>query len=456
MRGLISVDQLREMVGTDDIDTVVVAFTDHYGRLHGKRYDAEYFLDSTLSHGSHGCDYLLTVDMEMEPVPGYSYANWEAGYGDFHLVPDLATLRVADWLPGTAIVLCDVEDEPTGELVPVAPRSILRRQLARAAELGYTAQAASELEYFIYEDSYRSAAHGGYSNLQPIGWYIEDYHLLQGTREEPYNGAIRRHLKHSGIPVETSKGEWGRGQHEMNIRYAEALEMADRHVLMKQCMKEVADEMGLAVTFMAKPDAAEAGSSCHVHLSLWRGEENVFPGDISLPPLLVSDEFRWFLGGWMDKISELIPFFAPTINSYKRFQDGSWAPTRIAWSHDNRTAGFRIVGRGPSLRIECRVPGADVNPYLAYAAILAAGLDGIANEIEPPDIFTGDVYAAAELPAVPRTLRDGLELFAESGFARDAFGADVHQHYCRFFEVEVAAYDNAVTDWERQRYFERI
>ncbi|MDJ0925137.1 MAG: glutamine synthetase family protein [Acidimicrobiia bacterium] len=456
MRGLITIEQLQSRVDADEIDTVVLGFTDHYGRLHGKRYDAEHFLSDVQSHGSHACNYLLTVDMEMEPVPGYSYANWEKGYGDFHMVPDLSTLRVADWLPGTAIALCDVEDELTGALVPVAPRSILRNQLQGAAAMGYSAKAASELEYFIYEDDYRTAAESGYAGLRPVGWYIEDYHLLQGAREEPYNRSIRRHLSRSGIPVETSKGEWGRGQHEMNIRYAEILDMADRHVLMKQCMKEVADQMGIAVTFMAKPDAVEAGSSCHIHVSLWHGDSNVFPGEVSLPPLLVSDEFRWFLGGWIDKMPELIPFFAPTVNSYKRFQDGSWAPTRLAWSHDNRTAGFRIVGNGPSLRIECRVPGADVNPYLAYAAMLAAGMDGIQNRIEPPDIFDGDVYAARELPRVPRTLRDGLELFTKSSFAKQAFGAEVHEHYCHFFSEEQRAFDNAVTDWERQRYFERI
>jgi glutamine synthetase len=456
MSGLISVDDLRERVEADEINTVVVGFTDHYGRLLGKRFDAEFFLDDVHSVGTHACSYLLTADMDMEPTPGYVYANWEKGYGDFHMVPDFGTLRVADWLPGTAIVLCDIRDEHTGELVSVAPRSMLRRQLQKAEDLGYSAKAASELEYFIFEDSYRSAAADGYANLQPAGWYLEDYHILQGTREEPYNGAVRRRLARSGIPVETSKGEWGRGQHEMNVRYAETLEMADRHVLMKQCMKETAEEMGMAITFMAKADAAEAGSSCHIHVSLWKGDTNAFPGDVEFPPLRVSDEFRWFLGGWMDKISELIPFFAPTINSYKRFQDGSWAPTRIAWSHDNRTAGFRIVGDGPALRIECRVPGADVNPYLAYAAMLAAGLDGIENQIEPPGIFEGDVYAAAELPEVPRTLRDGVELFAKSEFAIEAFGADVHEHYRHFFEVELAAFDNAVTDWERKRYFEQI
>jgi glutamine synthetase len=456
MRGMITIEELGSLVDADEVDTVVVAFTDHYGRLHGKRYDAGFFLEEVHAHGTHACDYLLTVDMEMEPVPGYTYASWEKGYGDFHMVPDMATMRLADWLPRTAIVLCDLEDQQTSEPVPVAPRSMLRKQLERAATMGYSAQAASELEYFTFEDSYREAAEAGYANLKSVGWYIEDYHLLQGTREEPYNGAVRRHLARSGIPVETSKGEWGRGQHEMNIRYSEVLDMADRHVLLKQCMKETADAMGLSVTFMAKPHAAEAGSSCHIHVSLWNGPDNVFPGDVTMGPLQVSDEFRWFLGGWMDKMAELIVLFAPTINSYKRFQDGSWAPTRIAWSYDNRAAGFRIVGNGPSLRIECRVPGADVNPYLAYAAMLAAGLDGIENRIEPPDIFEGDVYAAKELPVVPGTLRDGLDLFAGSEFAARAFGADVHEHYRHFFEVELAAYDNAVTDWERQRYFERI
>jgi glutamine synthetase len=453
---MLTIEELTYLVEADEVDTVVVGFTDHYGRLNGKRYDAGFFLEDVHAHGTHACDYLLTVDMEMEPVPGYAYANWAKGYGDFHLVPDLATLRLADWLSRTAIVLCDLHDARTHEPIAVAPRSILRRQLERAAAMGYSARAASELEYFIFEESYRTAAGTGYAGLTPVGWYIEDYHLLQGTREEPYNGAVRRHLARSGIPVETSKGEWGRGQHEMNIRHAEVLDMADRHVLLKQCMKETADAQGLSVTFMAKPHAAGAGSSCHIHVSLWREDENVFPGDVAAGPVEVSDEFRWFLGGWMDKVSELIVLFAPTINSYKRFQHESWAPTRIAWSYDNRTAGFRIVGDGASLRIECRIPGADVNPYLAYAAMLAAGLDGIENQIEPPDIFTGDVYAAGALPAVPHSLRDGLELFAASDFAVSALGADVHEHYRHFFEVELAAYDNAVTDWERQRYFERI
>ena len=453
-RGMLSLAELSEQVAAETIDTVVVGFTDHYGRVHGKRFDAAFFLDEVSDHGTHGCNYLLTVDMEMEPVPGYRYANWELGYGDFHMVPDLATLRVADWLDRTALVLCDLGDET--HPVDVAPRSILRRQLARAAEHGYSPKGASELEYFLYQDSYRAAAERNYHDLTPAGWYIEDYHLLQGTREEGYNGAVRRHLARSGIPVESSKGEWGRGQHEMNIRYTDLLPMADRHTIMKLAMKEIAETQGVSVTFMAKPHASEAGSSCHLHLSLWENDQNAFAGDEMLGDVAASNEFRWFLGGWMAHLPELMVFFAPTVNSYKRFQNASWAPVRIAWSYDNRTAGFRVVGAGPSLRIECRIPGADANPYLAYAAAMAAGLDGIANQIEPPAMFSGDVYQAADLPRVPHTLREAVDLFAASDFVAEAFGEAVKEHYLHFFEDEAAAYDNAVTDWERWRYFERI
>ncbi len=456
MRGMLTPAQLQEHVSADEIDTVIVAFSDHYGRLHGKRFDAEFFVEQAAEHGTHGCDYLLTVDMEMEPVPGYEYANWELGYGDFHMVPDLSTLRVANWLEGSAIVLCDLEDDATHEPVAVAPRSILRRQVDRLAAMGYRAEAASELEYYLYKDSYEDAAERRYADLKPAGWYIEDYHLLQGAREEPYTRAVRRHLSRSGIPVENSKGEWGRGQHEVNIRYCDVLEMADRHSLMKLCMKDIAEAQGVSVTFMAKPDAGEAGSSCHLHTSLWSEGGNAFPGSHRLGPVSGSDEFRWFLGGWMERLPDLLVFFAPTVNSYKRFQDGSWAPTRIAWSYDNRTAGFRVVGSDQSLRIECRVPGADVNPYLAYAAVLAAGIDGIERQVEPPDIFEGDVYQAGDLPRVAHTLRDALADFATSEFAPQAFGEDVHRHYSHFFQVEQRAYDNAVTDWERWRYFERI
>ncbi|MCA9988164.1 MAG: glutamine synthetase [Anaerolineales bacterium] len=455
-RGMLTPDQLRQMVANEEIETIVVGFTDHMGRIMGKRFDAEYFLAEAMGQGTHGCNYLLTVDMEMEPVPGYEYANWALGYGDFHLVPDLRTLRVASWLEKSAFVLCDVEEEASHQLTSVAPRSILRRQLARAAEMGYTAMAASELEYYIFADSYKGAAQKGYDGLDPAGWYIEDYHLLQGTREEKFTAAARRHLKLSGIPVENSKGEWGLGQHELNIRYSDALDMADRHTIFKQICKEIADQIGMSLTFMAKPFAGQAGSSCHIHFSLWQDDNNIFAGDQQLGPVLGSDAFRWFLGGWMTHVQDLMVFYAPTINSYKRFEDGSWAPTRVAWCYDNRTAGFRVVGKGQSLRIECRIPGADCNPYLAYAATLAAGLDGIANQIEPPEIFQGDVYAAQHLPRVPYTLGQAIDQFAISAFARTAFGEEVVNHYTHYFRTEEAAFNKAVTDWERKRYFERI
>ena len=444
LRGMLSVDQLTELESADEIDTVVVGFSDHYGRLCGKRYDAGFFLEEVVGHGTHGCDYLLTTDMEMEPVPGYAFANWELGYGDMHLVPDLATLRRCSWLDRTALVLCDVED------VPVAPRSVLGRQVALAGELGLSAMAATELEYYLYATSYRDAAAAGYRDrdLEPAGWYLEDYQLLQGTRTEAFTAAVRRHLRDSGVPVENSKGEWGLGQHELNVRYAAAVEMADRHVVYKQCLKEVAEQQGASVTFMAKVAADKAGSSCHVHMSLWRDGANVFAGE--------SDEFRWFLGGCLARVPDVMVLFAPTINSYKRYVDASWAPTRIAWSVDNRTAGFRVVGSGDSLRVECRIPGADCNPYLALAGLLAAGLDGIANQTEPPERFVGDVYAAGDLPHVPRTLHEAVELFEASPFAKAAFGEEVVEHYAHFFRAEQSAYDAAVTDWERKRYFERI
>ncbi|MDQ7026454.1 MAG: glutamine synthetase family protein [Anaerolineae bacterium] len=457
IRGMLTLEELTKLVDTGEIETIVLGFTDHYGRLMGKRFDAEFFLESAATDGTHACTYLMTVDMEMEPVPGYTFANWERGYGDFHLVPDMNTLRVATWLDKSALVLCQIEDEKTHQLTPVAPRSILQKQLGKITELGYQALAASELEYYVYEDSYKAAAQKEYNHLEPLGWYIEDYHLLQGTRQEKFTAHARYHLKHSGIPVENSKGEWGHGQHELNVRYADVLTMADRHTIFKQCLKEVADGLGLSVSFMAKPtpDAA-AGSSCHLHLSLWQDGDNIFDGNQSLGPVQGSDIFRWFLGGWMAHVQDVMVFYAPTINSYKRYADFSWAPTRIAWSYDNRTAGFRVVGNGKSLRIENRIPGADCNPYLVYAAALASGLDGIANKIEPPDIFEGDIYSAQHLPRVPYTLEHAVDNFANSDFAKQAFGEDVVNHYTHFYRKEVADFNKWVTDWERKRYFERI
>jgi glutamine synthetase len=441
-------DELRALVEKGEVDTVVAGFTDHYGRLMGKRFDAEMFVGEVADAGGHACDYLLTVDMEMEPVPGYRFANWELGYGDFHLVPDLSTLRLASWLDRTALVICDVKSQKTHDYVAVAPRSILRRQADAAAGLGYTGFAATELEHYLFRTGYRQAAQQGYRQLEPAGWYLEDYHILQGTRTEAFHAAARRHLKRSGVPVETSKGEWGRGQHELNIRYAEALEMADRHVVFKQCLKEVADATGMSVTFMAKIAADSAGSSCHIHFSLWQDGANAFDRR--------PEVFRWFLGGWIAHVPDVMVFYAPTVNSYKRYVDASWAPTRLAWSHDNRTAGFRVVGKGPALRIECRIPGADCNPYLALAASLACGLDGIASRIEPPECFVGDIYAAKNLPRVPYTLAQATERFETSSFAKRVFGEEVVEHYSHFYRTETAAYERAVTDWERERYFERI
>ena len=446
--------ELRSAFDAGSIDTVVVAFTDHYGRLMGKRFDASFFLESCADDGTHACDYLLTVDMDMEPVEGFEFASWAGGYGDVHLVPDLSTLRPAGWTERTALVVCDVHRQDDHSLVDVAPRSILRRQLDALADEGYTAAAASELEFFLYRDAYRAAHDKGYADLESAGWYVEDYHLLQAARVEDYVGAARRALTASEIPVENSKGEAAIGQHELNIRYADVLAMADRHVVMKQGMKELADAMGVSVTFMAKPDADQPGNSCHLHVSLWDGERNVF-SDASAPDGR-SDEFRWFLGGWMAHVADLMVCYAPTINSYKRYQPQSWAPTAVAWSTDNRTASFRVVGSDQSLRIENRLPGADVNPYLAYAATIASGLDGIRNRTEPPAEFHGDVYSSDEAARVPTTLAAATDRFATSETARRLLGNTVVDHYAHHFRTEVAAADAAVTDWERKRYFERI
>ena len=436
------------------VDTIILAFTDHYGRLMGKRLDTEFFLEDP--SGTHACDYLLTVDMEMEPVEGYDFSNWDLGYGDLHLTPDMNTLRPVPWLDRTALVLCDLvtHDETP---ISVGPRSILRKQIQRLRNLGLEAKAASELEYFLYRTSYHDAVTADYRNLEPAGWYVEDYHLLQGARTEDLNGAFRRHLKAMAVPVESTKGEFGRGQHELNIKWCDALEMADRHVLLKQCVKEVADQHGASATFMAKPHDGEAGSSAHMHLSLWSTEDkiNVFAGNTEVAGLQVSDTFLNFLGGWLAHLEELMPCFAPTVNSYKRYKSQSWAPTSGAWSPDNRTAGFRIVGEGPSLRIECRVPGADVNPYLGYAAAIAAGIDGIQSEITAPAPLKGDAYQS--VPSVlPSTLSKAVNNFESSVFAREAFGNDVVDHYSHFWRNEAAAFDSAVTDWEHRRYFERI
>ena len=455
LKGKLDLDALKVLIGSGEIDTVIVAFPDLYGRLVGKRCGGDYFLQKVAKSGTHACDYLLTVDMEMEPIDGYEFANWERGYGDFHLVPDFSTLRRLAWLERTAMVICDLHGGD-GQPIPVAPRNILKAQIARAEALGFRAMAGSEAEYYLFEADYRTAWREGFQRVQPSGDYIEDYHILQGTRGEPFHGKLRHDLDHSGVPVECTKGEWGRGQHELNLQYSEVLEMADRHTLYKHGAKEIADSLGMSVTFMAKPAADTAGSSCHVHLSLWSGSGNAFDGDQSLGSVQCSDLFRQFLAGWIFHAQDLMVWMAPTINSYKRYQAGSWAPTRLAWASDNRTAGFRIVGQGSSLRIECRVPGADCNPYLTYAAALAAGLDGVAKGLEPPSEFFGNAYEADDVPSVARTLRDATDAFSESEFVKETFGDLIQQHYSHFYRTEISAYDQAVTDWEHRRYFERI
>jgi len=448
MQGRIELEELKRLVADGDIETVLVVFPDMYGRLVGKRIVGRYFIDEVAEAGIHACDYLLACDIDMDPVPGYRFTSWAKGYGDFHPMPDFNTLRIASWLEKTALVLCDVHEEDGDELVPYAPRGILRKQIARAAERGYVAMGASELELYVFKDSYDDVARKSFVNLEPIGRLIEDYHIFQGTKEEFLIGEIRKHLERSGVPVESSKGEWGPGQQEIGLRYADLLEMADRHAIYKHAAKEIAWQHGRAITFMAKWDERYAGSSCHIHMSLWNEEgQALFAGE--------SDLFRWFLGGWMAHIRELFAFYAPYPASYKRYVAGSFAPTGIAWSHDNRTAGFRIVGRGSSLRIECRTAGADANPYLAFAATLAAGLDGIDRKIDPPSAFEGDVYGARELPQVPHSLNEAIAALDQSTFARETFGENVIEHYLHFFRTEQRKFDATVTDWERRRYFEQ-
>jgi glutamine synthetase len=458
VRGMLTLDELGGLVESGEIETVLAVFPDMYGRFMGKRITASYFLESVAGHGMHACDYLLACDMEMDVIPGYGYTSWETGYGDFHCVPDLTTLRRAAWLSNVAIVLCDLLDGHE-KPVEVAPRRMLQRQLEKARELGFGAMGGTEIEIYLFDDSYEEARAKRYHDLRPMGAYNEDYHIFQGTKEESLVGAIRRGLDASGVPIEFSKGEAGLGQQEINLRFSEALAQADRNVIYKHAAKEIAWAQGKSVTFMAKWDEKHTGSSGHIHLSLWNGERSAFEGDRPIAPSLDritgSDTFRWFLGGWIKHARALAACYAPYVSSYKRFQSRSWAPTAIAWSYDNRTAGFRVVGSGPSLRTECRIPGADANPYIAYAASLAAGLDGIRHKIEPPDVFQGDLYAAQALPRVPGTLREAIDEFERSDLAREAFGEDVHAHYLHFLRTEQRKFDEVVTCWERARYFER-
>jgi glutamine synthetase len=442
---VLTLDELRSDVDTGAIDTVVVAFTDMQGRLLGKRLHAAYFLEDALDHGVEGCNYLLALEMEMDPVPGYEIASWERGYGDFRLAPDLTTLRRIPWLEATALVLADVlwhDGSPVGP----SPRQVLLRQVERANDLGFEPMVASELEFFLFKETYAEAHAKHYRGLTPSVPYILDYHVLATSYDEPLIRQIRNGMQGAGIKVESSKGEAWPGQQEINFRFAPALEMADNHVVYKNGAKEIAHLNGCSITFMAKPHHDWVGSSCHVHASLWRDGENVFAGE--------GDTFRQFLAGWIVGARELALFLAPTVNSYKRYVASSWAPTTLAWGYDNRTCGFRVVGHGSGARIETRIPGADVNAYLAFAALLAAGLQGIEEGLEPPAMFEGNAYES-DVPRFPSTLREAISELEGGTIARGAFGDEVVDHYLNYARTEQRLFDQVVTCYERERLFER-
>jgi glutamine synthetase len=448
---MLSLDDLRSEAEAGAIDTVVTAFTDMQGRLFGKRIEVTYFLDEVVAHGVEGCNYLLALDMEMDPVPGYEMANWEKGYGDFGIVPDMATLRRIPWLDRTALVLCDVQDHD-GSPTVASPRQVLIAQYDRAQEMGFTPMFASELEFYLYKESYARANEQDYRNLTPTIPYILDYHILATTMDEAILGPIRRGMQGAGIPVEFSKGEAWNGQHEVNTRYADAVTSADRHTIYKNGVKEIAFLGGVSATFMAKPSEKDIGSSCHIHSSLVDAQSGA---SAFVDGHEETDVFRHYLGGLRAHIRELALFVAPAINSYKRYAAESWAPTSIAWARDNRTAGFRVVGHGQSRRVECRIPGADVNPYLGYAALLAAGLDGIEQGTDPGPELIGNAYEQAGAEPFPATLREAVELWEGSDFARAAFGEDVWRHYLNYGRTEQRLFDQIVTDYERRRMFER-
>lgn len=448
--------ELAKKVHEGEIDTVLVVFPDLQGRFMGKRVVGDFFLNDVMgSEGMHACNYLLTVDVDMEPLPGYRFANWDKGYGDFACVPDMNTLRLIPWLEKTALVICDLYTEE-GEIVEVAPRQILKRQIERAREAGFSVMCGSELEFFLFRDSFEEAEAKGFSDLTPHANYIEDYHILQTTKDEYLIRQIRNGMNGAGVPVEFSKGEWGRGQHEINLVYADALEMADRHTVYKNGVKEIAALNGRAVTFMAKFSMEEAGSSCHVHSSLWNTDASDTMMWDEGAPHHMSETFRHYLGGLIATGRELAWMFAPYVNSYKRYQPESWAPTALAWGVDNRTCGFRTVGHGKATRIESRIPGADVNPYLAFAATIAAGLHGIENRIEPPDAYDGNAYEAKDVERVPWNIVEAINELESSEVAKKAFGDDVHFHLLNTARQEWARFNQTITDWELQRNFERI
>jgi glutamine synthetase len=442
----VTVDELRKAVAEGTIDTVLLAIADMEGRLQGKRLTASHFLDDVLEHGAEGCNYLLAVDVEMETVGGYAMASWDTGYGDFQMKPDLETLRPVPWLPGTAMVMADLQWEDGREVV-ASPRQILKRQLARLEERGMSANAATELEFIVFRNTYEQAWKQGFQELEPANLYNIDYSLLGTARVEPLLRRIRNEMAAAGMVVENSKGECNLGQHEINFRYDTALRSADQHAIYKNGAKEIASQEQHAITFMAKFNERE-GNSCHIHCSLANADgANAFAADQAL--------FEHFVAGQLACMKELTLFYAPHVNSYKRFALGSFAPTAIAWGKDNRTCSLRVVGHGEGLRVENRLPGADVNPYLALSALIAAGLHGIENELALEPVFEGDAYKS-DKPRVPHNIYDARDAFASSEMVTAAFGSEVVDHYLNRAGVEIDAFESAVTDWERYRGFERL
>jgi glutamine synthetase len=450
-RPRLTLDELRALVAADEVDTVVLALTDMQGRLQGKRVAADYFLTDVVGHAAEGCGYLLAVDVEMNTVDGYAISSWDSGYGDLVFAPDLGTIRRVPWHPGTVMVQCDVAGQD-GEPVSVSPRQVLKRQMERLAQYGWDAFVGTELEFIVFKDSYEQAWERNYQELTPVNQYNVDYSVLGTGRIEPLLRRLRTEMAGAGMTVESAKGECNPGQHEIAFKYAKALTCCDDHAVYKTGAKEIAAQEGVSLTFMAKYNERE-GNSCHIHLSLRAADGTpVFAGDgeHGMSPLM-----EHFLAGQLACLQDFALLLAPTVNSYKRYIAGSFAPTAIAWGRDNRTCALRVVGHGASLRFENRVPGGDVNPYLAVAALIAAGLHGVENRLALEPEFVGNAYAS-EAPRVPGTLREAAERFAASGAAETAFGKDVVEHYAHAGRVEVAAFDAAVTDWERRRNFERL
>jgi len=443
---MLTVEELRADAESGAVDTVIAAFTDMQGRLMGKRLDADFFLaELEHGHGSEGCNYLLALDMEMDPVPGYAIASWERGYGDFGLKPDVGTLRRIPWHEATVMVQCDVEWHDGTPVAP-SPRQVLKAQVEKARALGYDAMFGSELEFFLFRESYLEAHARHYHDLTPSVPYILDYHILGASYDEPFLREVRTSMKTAGMVVESSKGEAWAGQHEINFRFADALKAADDHVVYKTGIKEIAFQCGQSVTFMAKPHHDWVGSSCHIHSSLWQDGKAAFAGE--------SDVFKHWLAGQIACAADLAIFIAPTINSYKRFAAGSWAPTTLAWGYDNRTCGFRIVGSGSALRAETRIPGADANPYLAFAALLGAGLYGIEHELPLGPALEGNAYVS-DAERFPHAMREAIARLEQSAVAREILGDEVVDHYLNYARTEQELFDKTVTGYERERMFER-